>query len=184
MAQTSIANNRGNTNTANPPHNNNPFGPRGGTNCFDKAIRILNRRILPSLKFSPKELLLGLVVNMPRTPIETSTSILPADDITMHMAYVAQQRLDGYAECVQHAMKRKMVFDKRVFDSKAGEVIFNKGQLVQVYRSDLTYTFKSERKLLPKWSQPYRVTSRLQNSYQLETLDGIALDGEVHARRL
>jgi hypothetical protein len=30
MAQTSIANNRGNTNTANPPHTNNPFGPRGG----------------------------------------------------------------------------------------------------------------------------------------------------------
>ncbi|KAJ3765042.1 hypothetical protein FB446DRAFT_834202 [Lentinula raphanica] len=40
---------------------------------FDEAIRILNQRVLPALKFSPKELLLGLAVNTPRTSLEVST---------------------------------------------------------------------------------------------------------------
>jgi hypothetical protein len=97
---------------------------------------------------------------------------------------VAQQRLDGYAECIQHAIKRKTAFNKKVLDSKAGQVIFNKGQLVQIYRSDLTHTFRTDRKLLPRWSPPHRIMLRLQNSYKLETLEGTAVEGEVHARRL
>ncbi|KAH7917343.1 hypothetical protein BV22DRAFT_986307, partial [Leucogyrophana mollusca] len=73
------------------------------------------------------------------------------------MAYVAQQRLDGYDAAVRHAVKRKAAFDKRVIAKKPGEVIFTKGQLVQVYRNDLDYTFRTERKLLPKWSEPQRI---------------------------
>ncbi len=80
--------------------------------------------------------------------------------------------------------KRKETFDRRVLKSPAGEVLFHKGQLVQVYRSDLDYTFKTERKLLPKWSIPRRVTERLHNSYKLETLEGTAITGEFSARRL
>ena len=70
---------------------------------FDKAIRILNWRILPALKFCPKEILLGLVVNTSKTPMEVSSSFLPPSDIDTHMTYTAQQRLDGYAEAVHHA---------------------------------------------------------------------------------
>ncbi|KIJ95553.1 hypothetical protein K443DRAFT_108603, partial [Laccaria amethystina LaAM-08-1] len=70
------------------------------------------------------------------------------------MAYVAQQWLDGYAGAVAHAVKRKSVFDKKVLANKPGEVIFSKGQLVQVYCSDLDDTFKTECKILPKWSPP------------------------------
>jgi hypothetical protein len=40
--------------------------PRTWPDHFDEAIHILNRRILPAVKFSPKELLLGLVVNTPQ----------------------------------------------------------------------------------------------------------------------
>ena len=76
------------------------------------------------------------------------------------MAYMSQQRLDGYAAAVSHALKRKNVFDKRVLERTPGEVIFSKGQLVQIYRSNLDYTFKTERKLLPKWSTPQCITSR------------------------
>jgi len=72
---------------------------------FDKAIRILNWRVLPALKFCPKEILLGLVVNMSKTPIEVSSSFLPPSNIDTHMTYVAQQRLDGYAEVVHHAVQ-------------------------------------------------------------------------------
>lgn len=92
--------------------------------------------------------------------------------------------MDGYAEMVAHAIRRKSVFDKRVLARKPGEVIFSKGQLVQIYRSDLDYTFKTDRKLLPKWSTPQRVVSRNLNSYTLEKLDGTPIAGHFSARRL
>ena len=80
-----------------------------GPDHLDEVIHILNWRILLALKFSPKELLLRLVVNIPCTPL-------------------------------------------------TGQVTFNKGHLMQIY---LTYTFKAERKLLPRWSQPYHIRYRL-----------------------
>jgi len=98
--------------------------------------------------------------------------------------YAAQQRLDGYASAVRHALKRKAAFDKRVLAESGGEVIFKPGQLVQVYRSDLDYTFKTERKLLPKWSHPRRVVARDVNSYTIATLEGVPVPGKFSARRL
>jgi len=71
---------------------------------FDKAIHILNWCILPALKFCPKEILLGLVVNTRKTPMEVSSSFLPPSDIDTHMAYAAQQQLNGYTEAVHHAV--------------------------------------------------------------------------------
>jgi hypothetical protein len=62
--------------------------------------------------------------------------------------------------------------------------VFSKGHLVQIYPSDLDYTFKTERKLLPKWSTPQRVVSRHLNSYKLEDLNGEPLTGSFSARRL
>ncbi|THU79221.1 hypothetical protein K435DRAFT_557629, partial [Dendrothele bispora CBS 962.96] len=81
-------------------------------------------------------------------------------DVDIQMAYAEQQRLDGYDAIVRHAVKRKQVFDKRVLKRHPGEVMFKKGQLVQIYRSDLDYTFRTERKLIPKWSPPRRVVER------------------------
>ena len=110
---------------------------------------------------------------------------MPApQDFDTHVAYAAQQRLDGYAEAVRHAMDRKTRFDRRVLDSKEGEVTFKKGQLVQVYRNDLTKSIGTEHKLTPMWSEPCRIVERILNSYLLETLDGLPLEGEYHARRL
>jgi hypothetical protein len=80
-------------------------------------------------------------------------------------------------------MRRKTIFDRKV-KKHPGEVIFATGQLVQVYRSDLDNTFKAERKLLPKWSQPHRIKLRLRNSYKLETIGGDEIEGEFNARRL
>jgi hypothetical protein len=54
-----------------------------------------------------------------------------------------------------------------------------------VYRSDLEYTFKAIRKIIPKWSRPYRVVSRNVNSYVLETTEGQMIGGkEFSVRRL
>jgi hypothetical protein len=97
------------------------------------------------------------------------------------MAYVAQKRLDGYAEMVAHVIKRKAAFDKRVLAHKPGEVSFLKNQLVQI---DLDYTFTTDRKLLPKWSPPQRVAERNFNSYTLKRLDGTPITGQFSTRRL
>lgn len=158
--------------------------PKTWPDHFDEAIQILNWRILPALKFSPKELLLSLIVNTTPTPLEASSSMPSSQDFDMHIAYAAQQRLDGYSEAVQHAMQRKTRFDRQVLDSKEGEIVFEKGQLVQIYRNDLAKSIGSERKLTPMWTEPHRVSEKLLNSYKLKTLDGQPLEGEFHARRL
>ena len=158
--------------------------PKTWPEHFDEAIQILNWRILPALKFSPKELLLSLIVNTKPTPLEVSSSMPTPNDFDIHMAYAAQQRIDGYLEAVRHAMDRKTRFDRRVLESKEGEVVFEEGQLVQIYRNDLAKSISSERKLAPMWSEPHRVSERILNSYKLETLQGQPLDGEYHARRL
>jgi len=140
---------------------------------FDEAIQIMNWRFLPSLKFSLKELLLGLVVNTKLTNINQSVLPIAEQEVATQMAYTAQQCLDGYAEAVVHGLQRKSVFDKKVLAWAPGEVIFAQGQLVQVYHSDLDDTFKT----LPKWSPPYRVIARELNSYTLEKLAGAPIKG-------
>ena len=157
--------------------------PRAWPDHFDEAIQIINWQILSALKFSPKELLLNLIFNTMPTPLEASTSMPAPQDFDTHMDYAAQQRLDGYSEAIRHAMNRKARFDRRVLGS-AGEIMFKKGQLVQVYHNDLAKTIGTERKLAPMWSKPRRVVERILNSYKLETLEGLPLEGEYHARRL
>ncbi|KAG2739640.1 hypothetical protein P692DRAFT_201673688, partial [Suillus brevipes Sb2] len=81
-------------------------------------------------------------------------------EVNVHMAYVDQQRLDGASHIAAHATKRKSVFDKKVLRSHAGEVIFEPGQLVQVYANATEMTMASSKKLIPRWSAPRRVVSR------------------------
>ncbi|KAJ3897513.1 hypothetical protein F5879DRAFT_784266, partial [Lentinula edodes] len=57
-------------------------------------------------------------------------------------------------------VKWKAVFDRRVLKKEGKEVVYRKGDLVQVYWSDLDYTFKTIKKIIPKWSHPYRVVER------------------------
>jgi hypothetical protein len=144
------------------------------------------RGLTTSMK--PYKYLIGkyyhLIVNTTPTPLEVSSSLPVPSDFDTHMAYAAQQRLDGYAEAIRHAMDRKTRFDRRILDSAEGEVVFEVGQLVQIFRSDLAKSISSERKLAPMWSEPHRISERLLNSYKLETLEGQPLDGEYNARRL
>lgn len=158
--------------------------PKNWPLFLDEAVRCLNSRILPSLGLSPRELLFGLAVNTPRTPAEVASLEPSAMDADIHLAYAEQQRLDGYDATVRHARARKAAFDRRVRRSRAGPVAFATGDLVQVYRSDLDYTFRVDRKLLPKWSEPRRVVACTGNSYVLETLSGESISGLFHARRL
>ena len=79
---------------------------------IDNTVLALNTRILPALKFTPKELLLGLVVNTLPTPLSVSGSELTPRECETQMAYVAQQRLDGYEAIVRHVVSRKGAFDR------------------------------------------------------------------------
>jgi hypothetical protein len=74
---------------------------------LDDVVHALNHRLLLALKFSPKELLLGLMANTPRTSVKDSASTLRQSDVLTQMAYVEQQHLDSYEETVHHALKRK-----------------------------------------------------------------------------
>ena len=58
--------------------------PKTWPDHFDEAIQILNWRILPALRFSPKELLLSLIVNTMPTPLEVSSSMLANRDYDTH----------------------------------------------------------------------------------------------------
>jgi len=51
------------------------------------------------------------------------------------------------------------------------EVIFKLGDLVQVHRTDLTFTHSNDLKLIPRWSPPFRVALRIRNAYKLQTLN-------------
>ena len=106
------------------------------------------------------------------------------NEVETQMAYVDHQRFDGYAQIVDHAQRRKAAFDKHVLSRSPREVVFRAGDLVQVYHSDLDYTFKTDRKLLPKFSAPRHVINRNLNSYQLETLEGFPIAGRFSSRRL
>jgi transposase InsO family protein len=157
--------------------------PQSWPDHFDEAIQILNWRILPALKFCPKELLLGIPINTVPTPIEESSSILKTDNVNVHMAYAEQHWLDGYHHTLEHAVKQKSAFDRRVTRA-GGEITFRKGQLVQIFQSDLKFTLKAEKKLTLMWSEPKRVTKKLGTSYKLETMDGVPLKGLFSSERL
>jgi hypothetical protein len=79
---------------------------------------------------------------------------------------------------------RKAAFDRKVLASHARAVTFERGHLVQVYWSDLTYTMSNDRKLTVQWSEPHRIKRRILNSYKLETVNGIDMDSTFSSRRL
>ena len=158
--------------------------PKNWPLYFNEAIRLLNNRLIPSLQCSPAELMLGLVINTKPTP--QSEVILPNTkaDVSIHRVYIQQQALDGYAHTVEHVTHHKAAFDRRVKARHPREVTFKVGDLVQVYRSDLTYMFSSTWKLLPRWSAPRWVVSRDRNSYHLETMGGTPPESTFSSRRL
>ena len=158
--------------------------PSNWPDHLDAAVRCINDRILPNLKYSPNELLLGLVVNTKPTLVDDLQNSPTAEEVDVQMAYVNQQRFDGYARIVNHAHQRKAAFDKLVQSRSPREVIFRARDLVQVYRSNLNFTFKTERKMLPKFSAPRRIINRDKNSYQLETLEGFPIAGRFSSRHL
>ncbi|EGN97677.1 hypothetical protein SERLA73DRAFT_75337 [Serpula lacrymans var. lacrymans S7.3] len=94
------------------------------------AIAQMNSRVLPSLGFSPRELLMGIVLTdaeRPKAPQDgTATANIELTEI--HMAFVDGFRAEVFLKTLEHAGKRKAIFDKKV-----KLVMFEERQLVQMY---------------------------------------------------
>ena len=62
---------------------------------LNATIKYLDYQVFPALKYSPNELLLGLVVNSHHTD-DLETSKPPTEqEVALHLALVEQQHLDG-----------------------------------------------------------------------------------------
>ena len=128
--------------------------PNNWPDHLDTAIKHLSDRILPALKYSPNELLLGLPVNTHRMDNPEVIELPSADEVAAHLALVEQQRLDGYSAIVEHAAKRKTKFDAKLLQRAPREVIFKVSDLVQTHASQWVRTFAAIKKLTPMWSPP------------------------------
>src|ERR1700676_1623771 len=91
---------------------------------LDIAIKHLNDQILPSLKYSPNELLLGLIVNSHRTDSPEDIRPPTKQEVALHLALVEQQHLDGYAATVDHTIKCKNTFDAKLRQRAPQNVVF------------------------------------------------------------
>jgi hypothetical protein len=158
--------------------------PSNWPDYLDIVIENLNNRILPSLKYLPNELMLGLIVNSRSAENPDNIGPPTEEEIDIHMALVEQQRLDGYSSTVDHATRRKATFDSKLQKRAPRIVVFQPGDLVQVHETKWVHTFAAIKKLIPMWSIPHRIATRQVNSYTLETLAGLPLAGVYNSRRL
>jgi hypothetical protein len=156
--------------------------PSNWPKYLDATIKHLKDHILPSLKYSPNELLLGLVVNSGHATSPESIGPPTEHDIAVHLTLVEQQRLDSYSAAGDHAAKRKDKFDVKLQQRAARNIIFQPGDLVQVHATQWVRTFASIKKLIPMWSIPHRIKTQQLNLYTLETLVGLPLAGVYNAR--
>jgi hypothetical protein len=88
--------------------------PRNWPNYLDAAVKQLSDRILLSTKFLLNKLLLGTIVNSQDELNPEDIAEPTKSDIALHLAYADQQRLDGYLETVDHAVKCKQIFNRKV----------------------------------------------------------------------
>src|ERR1700723_2077395 len=96
--------------------------PASWPDYLEEAVEALNNRLLPNLKFSPNELLLGLVINTKHTTPDNMEEEVSAAEVDVQMAYFEQQRMYGYEHILSHAHKRKLAFDRKLLSRAPKEV--------------------------------------------------------------
>ena len=87
---------------------------------------------MPALKFSPKEILFGLIINTKPTPPELHSLPFMTSDTETHLAYAAQQCLNAHIKAIDHAISRKAAFDQKLIKAQGGPITFKQDELVQV----------------------------------------------------
>ena len=76
--------------------------------------------------------MLGLMINTNPTPIADAVLETTAEQVGIHQAYMQQQRLNGYAHTMEHAVHQKATFDQRLLAKFPWEVLFKRGHSVQI----------------------------------------------------
>ncbi|QRW11147.1 Retrovirus-related Pol polyprotein from transposon opus [Ceratobasidium sp. AG-Ba] len=143
------------------------------------AVAQLNDRLLPSLGYTPRELMTGQLSAERRAEVGMAIAKRAVTDADVNLALTYSLQQDGFANALEHAKKRKKAFDKRV-----RTIDYAPGDLVQKYDARLDETHSTLRKLAPRWSGPLRVVERLANSYRLEDMSGTPFSSAAHARLL
>ncbi|KAF8751485.1 retrotransposable element tf2 155 kda protein type 1-like, partial [Rhizoctonia solani] len=155
--------------------------PRSWPKHLTKAVAQLNDRVVPSLGYTPRELLTGML-SAERSAsigkaIRSLNSAMSVVDVNLALTY--SLRDDAFANALAYANRRK-----RQFDKKARVVNYEVGDLVQRYDARLDETHGALRKLAPKWSGALRIDKKARNSYSLVDLDGKPFAQAAHARLL
>ena len=156
--------------------------PRNWPDHLDATIKNLANRILPALKFSPNELLLNIHTTVPSADDPENVHTPTGTKVLLYLSIVEQQCLNGYNSIVDHAAHRKAQFDTKVGKCAPKNIIFEKGNLVQVHKTQWHHMLSLMKKLVPMWSIPSRISSCLRNSYTLETLGGLPIEGMFNER--
>ncbi|QRV88070.1 Retrovirus-related Pol polyprotein from transposon opus [Ceratobasidium sp. AG-Ba] len=146
---------------------------------LNTAVAQLNDRVLPSLGYTPRELMTGQLSAERRAEIGMAASNRAVTDADVNLALTYALQQDGFANALEHAKKRKKAFDKR-----ARSIEYSPGDLVQRYDARLDETHSTLQKLAPRWSGPLRVVEKLANSYKLEDMAGNLFTSAAHARLL
>ncbi|QRV96465.1 Retrovirus-related Pol polyprotein from transposon [Ceratobasidium sp. AG-Ba] len=153
--------------------------PAAWPKFLNQAVCQLNDRVIPSLQYTPRELITSQLSAERRTQLSPLLASRESQEIEINMALTYSLRQDAYAHALEYANKRKRTFDKKV-----RAVEYKPGDLVQQYDARWDETHSATRKLVPRWSGPLRVVSRALNSYTLEDLHGKAFSSAAHARLL
>ena len=109
--------------------------PRNWPDHLDATIKNLADHTLPALKFSPNELLLNIPTTIPSTDGPKNVCAPMGAKVLLHLSIVEQQCLDGYSSIIDHAAHRKAQFDAKVKKHVPKDIIFEKGDLVQVHQT-------------------------------------------------
>ncbi|QRW13142.1 Retrovirus-related Pol polyprotein from transposon opus [Ceratobasidium sp. AG-Ba] len=149
--------------------------PEAWPKHLTKATAQLNDRILPSLGYSPRELLTGVLRADRKAELAAAIWDPRRGDVRVNMGLTYAFRDDAFAQALRHAARRKKAFDKGI-----KHLEFKMGDLVQRYDARLDETHSSMRKLAPRWSGPLRVVGRSTNSYRLEDLQGNEFSAAAH----
>lgn len=154
--------------------------PRSWPLHLTEAVNQLNDRVIPSLGYTPRELLTGMLAPERKAEIGQSVrSPSPPRDVDINLALTYALRSDAFANILEHANRRKRTFDKKV-----KPIEYKLGSVVQKYDSRLDETHNAVRKLAGRWSGAVRIAEKLGNSYRLEDLEGNPFAAAVHARLL
>ncbi|QRV78795.1 Retrovirus-related Pol polyprotein from transposon [Ceratobasidium sp. AG-Ba] len=153
--------------------------PEAWPKFLAKATAQLNDRILPSLGYSPRELLTGVLKADRKAELASAIWDPRRGDVRINMGLAYAYRDDAFSQALRHAARRKKAFDKGIRHCE-----FKIGDLVQRYDARLDETHSSMRKLAPRWSGPLRIVGRSTNSYRLEDLQGNEFSSAAHTRLL